>query len=128
MDEIRINIIDREVVRDGYKENSVWEFKNGEVFVREGKWFEVDVFIVSVLYEWRFIIYVIIVIVLILLMGFVYMLVFFFFRWFWRMCWFFCYSFVVIGGLLEYVKWGIFESFGFVDINYKYKSFCWFFD
>lgn len=79
MDEIRINIIDREVVGNGYKENSVWEFKNGEVFVREGKWFEVDVFIVSLLYEWRFIIYdVIIVIVLILLMGFVYMLVFFF--------------------------------------------------
>lgn len=78
LDEIRINIIDREVVGNDYKENSVWEFKNGEVFVREGKWFEVDVFIVSVLYEWRFIIYVIIVIVLILLMGFVYMLVFFF--------------------------------------------------
>lgn len=76
-DEIRINIIDREVVGNGYKENSAWEFKNGEAFAREGKRSEADAFIVSVSYERRSIIHVITVIVPTSLMGFVHMLAFF---------------------------------------------------
>lgn len=76
-DEIRINIIDSEVIGDNYKENSAWELKNGEAFAIEGRGPAADAFIVSLSYERRSIIHIITVIVPTSLMGFVHMLVFF---------------------------------------------------